>query len=69
MTEADPGTALFAGLTVAAIAVFAGGLTYVATPRGAPGSEALTGLALGIAGLGVVVAVLGAVLAAVMRWR
>lgn len=69
MTEADPGTALFAGLTVAAIALFAGGLTYVAAPQGAPGSEALTGLALGIVGLGVVVAVLGAAVAAVMHWR
>lgn len=64
--DADPGLPLFVGGMLAAICLFVAGLTSVVA--GDAGGGALTGLSLGIAGLGGVFLLLGALVAAFV-WR
>lgn len=66
--DADPGLPLFVGGMLAAICLFVAGLTYVVAPGGDGGSP-VVGLAVGIAGLGVVFLAIGALVAAVIAVR
>lgn len=64
--DPDPGLPLFVGGLLAGICLFVAALTAVVTPGGTSASGALTGLAVGIAGLGAVFLGLGALVAGVV---
>jgi len=68
-SDGDPGLPLFVGGMLAAICLFVAGLTAVVAPGGFEDGGPVIGLAVGIAGLGVVFLVLGAVIAAVVAVR
>jgi hypothetical protein len=64
--DADPGLPLFVGGMLAAICLFVAGLTYVVAPGGFESGGPVVGLAVGIAGLGVVFLAVGGLAAGVI---
>jgi hypothetical protein len=68
-SDGDPGLPLFVGGMLAAICLFVAGLAVVVTPGGLEGGGPVIGLAVGIAGLGVVFLAIGAAVAGLVALR
>jgi hypothetical protein len=64
--DGDPGLSLFVGGMLAAICLFVAGLTVVVAPGSLGDGGPVIGLAVGIAGLGVVFLAIGAAVAGVL---